>query len=240
MPYRLFDLQQAAEYLHLAREDIERLVKEREIPFEKRGNRFVFRKVEMDAWASERILKLQGGRLVEYHAKSSKAAATFLPHQPMMEDMIEPSFVEPGLPAKTKASAIREMVSLACLTVRVADVRGLLESVQAREELCSTGMPGGLALLHPRQPDPVLIEQPFVAVGRTPVPVPFGAPDGLPTDLFFLLGCPDDRLHLHTLARLCMMTQKTDLLQRLRQVTTCDEMREQLVQAEAVVLALMP
>ena len=66
MPFRLLDLDGVANYLHLTPADIEERVKNREIPFEKRGDRIVFRKAEIDAWASQRILGLAGrkaGRL---------------------------------------------------------------------------------------------------------------------------------------------------------------------------------
>ena len=66
---------------------------------------------------------------------------------------------------------------------------------------------------------------------------PFGAPDGQPTNLFFLIGCPDDRMHLHTLARLCLMAQKTDLLSELRQAVDAGTMCECILAAEQAVLA---
>ena len=67
MPYRTFGVDEVASYLHLSRADVERLVKDQDIPFEKHGGRLVFRKVEIDAWASPRILGLEGRRLAEYH-----------------------------------------------------------------------------------------------------------------------------------------------------------------------------
>jgi mannitol/fructose-specific phosphotransferase system IIA component (Ntr-type) len=73
-------------------------------------------------------------------------------------------------------------------------------------------------------------------VGRVSHPIPFGAPDRAPTDLFFLLACPDDRLHLHTLARLCLMAQKSELLYRLRTAETAMEMEEEIISAEGAVI----
>ena len=42
MPYQMLNLEEAARYLHLTSADVERRVKDREIPFEKRGGRIVF------------------------------------------------------------------------------------------------------------------------------------------------------------------------------------------------------
>ena len=66
--------------------------------------------------------------------------------------------------------------------------------------------------------------------------IPFGAPDGHPTSLFILICCQDDRFHLHTLARLCLMALTTDLLAQLRQAPEARTMRDCLLSAEQEVL----
>jgi mannitol/fructose-specific phosphotransferase system IIA component (Ntr-type) len=129
------------------------------------------------------------------------------------------------------------MAALAGKTGRVPDQETLLAELEAREELCSTGVPGGLALLHPRRPEPFCFESPVIVLGRTVQQIPFGAPDGRPTDLFFLIGCPDDRIHLHVLARLCLMAQKTEVLSELRQASSADAMYEIMIASEMAVLA---
>lgn len=128
------------------------------------------------------------------------------------------------------------MVALADRTGRVSDPKALLQGLQAREELCSTGLPGGLALLHARSPEEYMFAEPFLALGRTVQEIPFGSPDGRPTNLFFLIGCPDERMHLHALARLCLMAQKTDMLEQLRQGADAEVMCQYLIAAEQAVL----
>jgi nitrogen PTS system EIIA component len=237
MPYRTLGIDEVARYLHLSRADLDRLVKDQDIPVERHGDRLVFRKVQIDAWASPRILGLEGRRLAEYHQKSSRGAQAIVPNAALMPDMVQPGFIEPALTAKTKASVLRQMAALAERTGRVCDPRALLQGLEAREELCSTGIPGGLALLHSRNPDSYQFEAAFLALGRTIQQIPFGAPDGQPTNLFFLIGCPDDRMHLHTLARLCLMAQKTDLLADLRQAPDAAAMCDGILAAEQAVLA---
>jgi excisionase family DNA binding protein len=236
MPHRTLELEEVARHLHLSSADVVRLVKDQEIPFERHGNRLIFRKVEIDVWASQRLLGLQGRRLLDYHRQTAQRAREVLAHPAILPDLIQPDFIEPKLPAKTKASVLREMVALADRTGRVWDLPGLLAGLQGREELCSTGLPGGLALLHTRHPDPYLFESVFLVLGRTVQPIPFGAPDGQATDLFFLIACPDDRLHLHTLARLCCLVQKTEALVSLRLAPDAETMYQCLLQAETEVI----
>ncbi len=236
MPYRTFGIDEVARYLHLNRADIDRLVKNQDIPFERHGDRLVFRKVDIDSWVSPRILGLEGRRLTEYHQKTSHDAGQIIPQAALMPEMLQPDYIDPALPAKTKASVLREMAALAERTGRVWDPPALRAGLEAREELCSTGLPGGLALLHTRNPEAYLFESPFIVLGRTVQPIPFGAPDGRSTDLFFLLACPDDRLHLHTLARLCVIARKTEALAELRQAADAESIYQGLVAAEKAVL----
>jgi len=237
MPHEILTLEAAAGYLHLTVPDIARRVKDGDIPYEKRGRRIVFSKDELDVWASQRLLRLPSQRLVEYHRKSTIGTRQIVPHQTLLQDMLQPEFIEPALPAKTKSSVLRELVALAGKTGRVNDPASLVSSLEAREALCSTGMPGGFALPHPRVPDPYLCDGSIIVLGRTVQEIHFGAPDGRPTTLFFLICCQDDRLHLHTLARICLMAQKTDILEQLRHAPDPASIHASLVAAEEEVLA---
>ncbi|HVV72439.1 MAG TPA: PTS sugar transporter subunit IIA, partial [Verrucomicrobiae bacterium] len=119
---------------------------------------------------------------------------------------------------------------------RVCDSAALLAGLQAREQLCSTGLPGGLALLHIREPEPYLFESMFIVLGRSVQQIPFGAPDGRPTDLFFLIACPDPSMHLHCLARVCLIAQSGELVQNLRNASDAQSMYDCLVSAETAAL----
>jgi len=237
MPFRLLNLEAVANYLHLTPADIEQRVKDREIPFEKRGGRLVFRKNEIDAWASRRILGFTSQRLAAYHQKSTRHTQTFLPHEAILPEMLAAGAIASAMTSKTKASVLRDLVVLAEKTGRVYDSKSLLASLEAREELCSTAMPGGFALPHPRFHEPYLFETSFVVVGRPVQEIHFGAPDGEPTHLFFLICCQDDRLHLHTLARLCLIAMKTKMLDQLRDAPDADTMSDSLIAAEQEILA---
>jgi len=237
MPFQLLNLQAVAEYLNLPLQEVEQKVKDQEIPFEKRGDRIVFRKSQIDAWASQRILTLSAERLTAYHQQSTRSARKVLPLETMLPDMLAAGAIASAMTSKTKSSVLHDLVALADKTGKLNDPKTLLESLEAREELCPTAMPGGFALPHPRTPEPYLFETSFIVVGRPVQEIHFGAPDGEPTNLFFLICCQDERLHLHTLARLCLIALKTNILGQLREAPDAHTMREALIAAEQEILA---
>jgi excisionase family DNA binding protein len=236
MPFRELNVEEAAQYLHLARSDLETLAKRGEIPVEKRGDRLVFRRKEIDAWASQRILGFADRGLSEYHQKSTHGTREIVPSEAILPAMVKLEHIAPAMAAKTKSSLLRELVLLAGSTGLVADPRDLLKSLEEREALCSTGLPGGLAIPHPRYHEHYMFEDSFIIVGRTLQEIHFGAPDGRSTDLFFLLCCQDERLHLHLLARLCLVAMKTEVLAGLRDAADAEAMHHCLTACEAEAL----
>lgn len=237
MPYRNLNADEVAAYLHLSREDVDLLVRNREIPHAVAGGRPVFRRSEVDAWASQRILGMNAGRLAVYHKRSSAKVHDLSPGHALMPELLLRDRIGPGLTSRTKPSIIRDMTDLADGTGLVSDRGDLLASLEEREQLCSTALPGGLAILHPRHHEPYMFVDSFLVLGRAVHGVHFGAHDGTPTDIFFLVCCQDDRMHLHTLARVCSMCQATGLLAAIRDAADAAGILEAVIEAERMVIA---
>lgn len=236
MPHRALTLEQLADYLHLTLADTDRLVRESDLPRSMRGDRMLFQRGEVDAWASQRILGLPSKRLDVYHEKSARGTQAVFPEGALIPALLKPEYIDLALASRTRASVMRDMVALAERTGRVLDPRELLQSIEEREALCSTALPGGLALLHARQHAEYRFEGSFLVLGRTVQAVPFSAPDGRATQVFFLVCCQDDRIHLHTLARLCLLAMNTDVVGKLYEAPDATQAYEALVSAEISVL----
>ena len=236
MPHQTFNSEELTAYLHLVPGDVERLIRENGLPHEVRGGRTVFRRGAVDEWASQRILGLPGKGLAVYHAKSMRGTREVFPGGALIPELLRADYIDLALASKTRPAVIRDLVALAERTGRVFDPRELRASVSEREALCPTALPGGLALLHARHHAAYRFEGSFIVLGRTIQAVPFGAPDGRPTQVFFLICCEDDRIHLHTLARLCLIAQKTDVIAQLFDAADANAAYEALVAAEKLVL----
>ncbi|MCB1068861.1 MAG: PTS sugar transporter subunit IIA [Verrucomicrobia bacterium] len=229
MPHTLFSTKEVADYLHLSEEDIELLVRRREIPFQAMGDRIMFRRADVDQWASQRLLGMTDKRLADFHRRTSEKLHSLSKDHAIISELMHPASFEPALRCRTKSSVMRSMVDLADATGKLYMKEDLQESLEAREKLCSTALAGGIALLHPQNHVPYMFEDSFLVAGRSIQPIPFGAPDGLTTDIFFLICCQNDRLHLHVLARLCMICYHTPLLLELREAEEDADALYQLV-----------
>ena len=179
---------------------------------------------------------MPGKRLDVYHNQSMRGTRKIFPDDALIPQMLASEQIDLALASKTKASVIRDMVALAARTGRVMDPKELLASVEEREALCPTALPGGIALLHARHHAEYRFEGSFIVLGRTVQVVPFSAPDGRPTQVFFLVCCDDERIHLHALARLCMMGMKTPVIDQLFRAEAPQEAYDALVQSEQQVL----
>ena len=239
MPFRVFNLAEAAEYLHLGEDVVEELARSGKIPCERQGGRLVFRHNAIDEWASRRLLELNKENLSDFHQRSTAKYHDLSRDIAIIPALLKLEWIEVAMSCRSKTSVIREMVDLADRTGLLCYKDELLESLFEREKLCSTALSGGLALLHPRNHEPYMFEDSFVVVGKTIAQIPFGSPDRSTTDIFFLICSQDDRIHLHVLARLCMMCHNTSLLLELHGTEDPQEMYNLLVASEAEVIQQM-
>lgn len=217
------NLEQAAAFLGLEAQALLRRVREGEAPYSGDPGAPVFDKDELDAWASSRILGMDGRRLDRYERG---AAACGRPGDGLfpLGSLVSPERVFLDVDARTRASMLSALVDLADSLGLLYDPRDLLESLRAREDLCSTALSGGFAVPHPRHHDPYLAQESFLLVARPSAPVHFGAQDGRPTDHFFLLVCQDDRQHLRALARLCAVLSDPARAAALRAAETSEDL----------------
>ena len=232
MPHTNLNLQQLSRYLHLPDAQIRKLVDRGVIPSRRVGGEFVFSRDEVHRWLEQRIGVSDEEELVQVEAALMKS----IPPGMAEDDVLLVSLMPVGaialpLRAKTRDSVIRSMVQLAGSTGLLWDMDAMTEAVKAREELHTTALDNGVALLHPRRPMPGLLGDTFLAVGVVPSGVPFGGASGL-TDVFFLICSMDDQVHLRILTRLSRMLTYPDFLQRLRESSSELGVRELFFEIE--------
>jgi PTS system nitrogen regulatory IIA component len=150
--------------------------------------------------------------------------------------LVETGIAAP-LKAKTRNSVIEAMAELAAQTGFLWDPQKMAEAVRAREDLHTTALDNGVALLHPRRPMQSIVAEPHVVVGKTSSGVPFGGSRGGLTDVFFLICATSDAEHLCILARLSRLISQQDFLTSLRAAALASEVLTVIIEAEESICA---
>ena len=232
MPHKILSLQQAARHIRIPERELFHLVQRDEIPYQRRGDEILFEHRLLDDWAQRRILGLPTQSLTAHHREAVADRTRQASEDVLVERLFHPDWINPALTSRTKPGVIRDMVKLAVSTGLLYDDAALQSEIEEREAVSSTAIGGGAAFLHARYHDPYQASDSFVVLGKTSQHIFFGAQDGDETDVFFLICCTDDALHLHTLARLCMLAHGSPVLSNLRAATASEEMYAILRNAE--------
>ena len=239
MPHRMLTLEQAARHIHIDPHELLHLAQREEIPFRKRGEEYFFEHRVVDDWAQRHLLELPPKNLVRQHKEVIIDSKRTVQDDKLIAALMKPEWIDPAMASRTRPGVIRDMVALAQETGLLYDDVIFQQEVEEREKAASTAIGEGAAFLHARYHDPYYAAGSFVILGRTIQPIYFGAKDGLTTDLFFLLCCVDDVLHIHTLARLCLLIHRTKLSDQLREAESAEAMCQCMIDAEEDLLSKM-
>jgi len=228
-----FDVESLARYLHLDPAQVAKLADREKLPGRRVQGQWRFAQAEIHHWLETRIGLSDDEELAQMETILRPTAEPADSPAPSIGELMPLEAIEVPLAAKTRGSVIQSMADVAARTGLLWDPGRMAEAVRAREELYPTTLETGVALLHPRRPMPSILGGALVALGRTDRGIPFGAPRGALTDLYFLICSLDDRGHLRTLARLSRLLASDDFLGQLRAASDAREVRELFERAEA-------
>jgi len=133
----------------------------------------------------------------------------------LLTDLVAPNAVIPALKANSKRQALTELAAKAA-ELSGQNERTILEILQQREKLGSTGVGNGIAIPHGKLPK---LGRLFGLFARLDRPIDFEALDGQPVDLVFLLLAPEGAGadHLKALARVARLLRDSEVARKLRE-----------------------
>nr|WP_269077958.1 fructose-specific PTS transporter subunit EIIC [Streptococcus thermophilus] len=129
------------------------------------------------------------------------------------------------LQATTKEAAIDEMINSLVDNGIVTDFDVFKSGIMAREAQTSTGLGDGIAMPHSKN---AAVKEATVLFAKSNKGVDYESLNGQPTDLFFMIAAPEgaNDIHLAALAELSKYLMQDGFADRLRQVTSADEVIE--------------
>jgi len=209
------DLDQLASFLGRDVRELGKLAMRGYLPGKRVGGEWRFAAQEVQTWVESEMpgwteQELQG---IDPVCPRDGYAAVIAPLLPV--ECIELNFA-----ARTKNSAVRDLVALADRSHRLWDTDAVREAVLLREERGTTAWPGGFATPHPHRRLPQAQGESVIAFARSPGGIHFGAGRDGTTDLFFLVCCTENRDHLQVLSRLSRMLRREGCADELRSAAT--------------------
>jgi len=129
-------------------------------------------------------------------------------------ERIEKSIIKIPLESKDKTSVIRELVTVLKEAGKIEDTDTVVEAVEAREALCSTGLDRGIAVPHAKT---TAVDDLTIAIGISPGGIDYDALDGEDSKVFFLILPPPDQSgpHVQALSEIAKMTQSANFMKFL-------------------------
>jgi len=209
------DLNQLASLLGRDARELGKLANRGHLPGKKVGGEWRFATAEIHHWIEREMPGLSDRQL-----QALDPACPVDGYTSLISSLLPLECIDLDLPARTRDSVLRELVKLAEKSGQVWDPPAILEAIRAREAVASTAQPEGYSIPHPRRRIPNTLGESVVALARTGSGIPFGAPRGANTDLYFLVCCNDDALHLRLLARLARLLRQPGLLDAIREAVT--------------------
>jgi PTS system nitrogen regulatory IIA component len=139
----------------------------------------------------------------------------------LLSQLLAPDRVLVPLHARDKSGVLRELTSL-LVAVAGGDEADVLHAVREREESQCTGYGYQVAIPHGRSPTlPALA----VVAGVAAAPIEYGAMDGQPVRLFFLLAGPESAAgqQVRALARIARLVRREGVRERLLHAASPEE-----------------
>lgn len=136
-------------------------------------------------------------------------------------DLLKLEAITLGLDISSKDDAINALIGLHAAAGNLKDKDAYKAAILAREEQGSTAIGDGIAVPHAKTS---AVKAPALAAITVKNGVDYGAPDGKPSDLLFMIAATEDGdVHLEILSRLMVMLMDPDFTAKLRAAQSVDE-----------------
>lgn len=138
-----------------------------------------------------------------------------------LSQLLAPDRVLVPLSARDKSGVLRELTSR-LVAVAGGEEADVLHAVREREESQCTGYGYEVAIPHGRSPT---LHALAVVAGVSAAPVEYGAMDGQPVRIFFLVAGPESAAgqQVRVLARIARLVRRFEVRQRLMRAATPEE-----------------
>ncbi|MGB2601726.1 MAG: PTS sugar transporter subunit IIA [Candidatus Omnitrophota bacterium] len=214
---KVMTTRELANYMKLSEKTILKKAQNGELPGVRVGSQWRFNLAAIDKYLQEDIMhdmpKDELNIIIE-------TAQNIIP----LSRLISPGLMNLNLKAKTKDEVLSEIAETAYKGGIISAKKTLLNQLQKREKMLSTAVGNGIAIPHPRNPNPTLFKKPNILMAKSVEGIDFQAPDNKKVYLFFMICAPNMIVHLRLLAKISRLLHVGGVVDKFINISNSDEM----------------
>ncbi|MEW6270066.1 MAG: PTS sugar transporter subunit IIA [Thermodesulfobacteriota bacterium] len=218
------NVRDAARVLRVSEKQIYRWIDDDEIPFYRVNDQPRFSRAELLEWATSRKMPVS----VDVFAGEGESR----PNGPGLVAALRAGGVHADVAGTDRESVLHAVVDLLALPPSV-DREFLFQVLLAREAMGSTGIGGGIAIPHVRNPVVLNGAPASITVCYLAHPIPFDAIDGQPVHTVFSMISSTIKGHLQLLARLSWALHDPKFKELVSRRAGAEELVREAVRIEA-------
>jgi PTS system nitrogen regulatory IIA component len=218
-------IEQIACALDLPRGKIERWIRQGRIPLVQQGRICTFDRQTLERWATQHNLAFRPD------AKQPQECA--ITDEPSLTDALRNGGIHYDIEGTCAAEVFQAAVGRMAV-IPEADKPHLVQRLEEREALTSTGIGNGIAIPHPREPESLNLKTPAVAACFLSAPIDYQALDGRPVSILFMLLSPSVQTHLQILSRLSFCLRQEAFIAFLKQQPEAEALMSRLGEMETL------
>ncbi len=188
-----YSIQDVVKLFNLPEKTVTRWIQDEQIPFHQVRGQYRFNRGELLEWAISKGIHIAHDPFQETSGKN--------PDYPRLDESLQAGGIFYHIEGTSKPTLLRVVLETMNLPEET-DLELLLQMILTREELSSTAVGDGIAIPHVRSPIVLQVPSPMIALCFLKEPIEFGALDGQPVHILFMLISPTTRTHLQLLSRL--------------------------------------
>ena len=208
----IMTLTEIAGYLKVSEKTVLRMLQSGQFPGVKVSNQWRFVRDLVDDWLSARMYAAPRQSLLDV----VNTGAYVIPLTRLVSSRRIILDVKPG----ETGDVLKQLVAPLQGDHLVEDADRYVQRLIAREEIVSTGIGGGLAIPHVREPQEEVVDTPCIVLGICREGTDFGALDGKPTYVFAMPCAACETAHLRLLARISLLFKKPGVLKEMTEART--------------------
>ena len=139
--------------------------------------------------------------------------------------------IVPEITASKKTDVLKELAGIVTSNSSTLNYQKTLETLQQREDLCSTAMDEGVAIPHGKLRG---ISEIIIAFGKSTKGIDFDSLDNKPTSFFIMLLSPENssKKHIQALAKISNIFKNKEFRDKILKLDNAEEILELITEKD--------